>query len=104
MDRQCPDGDVVDVDMHDTDSDTGHEFAEDDEEHEELGGIDFELEMVDPVPEEADAEALEPMDIDEDEEQDPEPKTESEAMSSEEESEQSKSSSKLSSSDPDWVP
>ncbi|KAI6705704.1 hypothetical protein NL676_008666 [Syzygium grande] len=104
MDRQCLDGDVVDVDMHDTDSDAGHEFVEDDEEHEELGGIDFEPEIVNPVPEQADAEAPKSMDIDEDKEQDPEPETELEAISSEEEPVQSESSSELSSSDPDWVP
>ncbi|KAI6705982.1 hypothetical protein NL676_008944 [Syzygium grande] len=68
MDRQCPDGDVVDVNMDDTDSDTGDEILEVKEVHEELGGLAFEPEVVDPVPEQADVEAPESMDIDEDEE------------------------------------
>ncbi|KAI6678502.1 hypothetical protein NL676_039298 [Syzygium grande] len=86
----------------DPDSEVKYEIVEDKEEHEELGGLAFESEVVDPVPEQADADALEPMDVNDAEEQDMEPKTESEAMTSEEEPEQPKSSSESSSSDPDW--
>ncbi|KAI6693626.1 hypothetical protein NL676_021336 [Syzygium grande] len=59
-----------------------YEIVENEEEHEELGGVAFELEIVNPVPEQANAEAPASMDTDEDEEQDPEPGIESEAMSS----------------------
>ncbi|KAI6706044.1 hypothetical protein NL676_009006 [Syzygium grande] len=83
------------------DSDVEYEIADDEEEHEELGGLAFEPEVVDPIPEQADAEAPETMDIDEHVQQDLEPETESEAMSSEEEPEQPESSSESSSSDPD---
>ncbi|KAI6706405.1 hypothetical protein NL676_009367 [Syzygium grande] len=71
----------------DPDSEVEYKIVEDEEEHEELGELAFEPEVVDPVPEQADADALEPMDINEYEEQDPEPETESEAMSSEEDQE-----------------
>ncbi|KAI6705981.1 hypothetical protein NL676_008943 [Syzygium grande] len=87
MDRQCPDGDVVDVNVDNIDSDTRDEILEVKEEHKELGGLAFEPKVVDLVLEQADVEAFEPMDIDEDEEQDPEPKTQLEAMSFEEEPE-----------------
>ncbi|KAI6678505.1 hypothetical protein NL676_039301 [Syzygium grande] len=66
-------------------SDIEYEIVDDEEEHEELGGLAFEPEVVDPIPEQVDAKAPEPMDIDEHVQQDPEPETESEAMSSEEE-------------------
>ncbi|KAI6701129.1 hypothetical protein NL676_015453 [Syzygium grande] len=81
-----------------------YEIVEDEEEHEELGGLAFEPEIVDPVPEQADPDAPEPMDIDEYEEQDPDPETDSEAMSSEGDQESSESSLESSGSDPDWVP
>ncbi|KAI6695420.1 hypothetical protein NL676_023130 [Syzygium grande] len=81
-----------------------YEIVDDEEEHEELGGLAFEPEIVDPIPEQADAEAPEPMDVDEHVQHDPEPETESEAMSSDEELEQSESSSEPSSSDPNWEP
>ncbi|KAI6694014.1 hypothetical protein NL676_021724 [Syzygium grande] len=85
------------------DSEVEYEIVEDDEEHEELGGLAFKPEVVDPVPEQAVAEVPEPMDIDEDEEQDPELEIESETMSTEEEPEQSESSSESLGSDPDWA-
>ncbi|KAI6682324.1 hypothetical protein NL676_036205 [Syzygium grande] len=78
-----------------------NEIVEDEEEHEELGGLAFEPEIVDLVPEQVVAETPEPMDINEDEEQDPEPETESEATSTKEEPKQSESSSESSGSDPD---
>ena len=72
MDPQCSDGDIVDVDMEDNqDSEIEYEIVEDEEEHEELGGVAFELEVVDPILEQADAEAPEPMDIVEAEEHEP---------------------------------
>ncbi|KAI6707669.1 hypothetical protein NL676_010631 [Syzygium grande] len=88
----------------DPDSDVEYEIVDDEVEHEELGGVDFEPEIVDPVSEQVDAGAPEPMVIDEDEEQDSTPETKSEAMRSSEESEPSKSSSESLGSDPDWVP
>ncbi|KAI6699938.1 hypothetical protein NL676_014262 [Syzygium grande] len=65
------------------DSEVECEIVEDEKEHEELSGLAFEPEVVDPIPEQADAENPEPMDIAEVEEQDPEPETNSEAVSSE---------------------
>ncbi|KAI6670939.1 hypothetical protein NL676_005824 [Syzygium grande] len=44
------------------DSGVEYEIVDDEEEHEELGGLAFEPEIVDPIPEQADAEAPEPMD------------------------------------------
>ncbi|KAI6668837.1 hypothetical protein NL676_007059 [Syzygium grande] len=89
----------------DPNSKVEYEIVEDEEEHEELGGLAFEPEVVDPVPEQVNPDAPEPMDIDEhEEEQDPEPETESEDMSSEEDQEQAESSAESLGSDPDWVP
>ena len=52
LDPQCPDGDIVDVVMEDSpNSDVEYEIVEEEEEHEELGGLAYELEVVDPVPE-----------------------------------------------------
>ncbi|KAI6677425.1 hypothetical protein NL676_038221 [Syzygium grande] len=93
------------VDMYgNPDSKVEYEIMEEEEEHKELGGLAFELEVVDPAPEQVDTAALELMDIDEYKGQDPELETESEAMSSEENQEQFESSSGSSGSDPDWVP
>ncbi|KAI6702952.1 hypothetical protein NL676_012088 [Syzygium grande] len=86
------------------DSEVEYEIVEEEEEHEELGGLAFEPEVVDLAPEQADAQAPEPMDIDEYEEQDPEPETESEAMSSEEDQEQPRALLESPSSNPDRVP
>ncbi|KAI6677621.1 hypothetical protein NL676_038417 [Syzygium grande] len=87
------------------DSEVEYEIVEDEEEHEKLSGLAFESEVVDPIPEQADADALEPIDVDDAEEQDLEPETELEAMTSEEEPEQPKSSSESLSSNPaDWEP
>ncbi|KAI6670211.1 hypothetical protein NL676_005096 [Syzygium grande] len=72
----------------DPDSEVEYEVMEDEEEHEEFGGVAFEPAVVDLAPEQADAEAPEPMDLDGYEEQDPELETESEAMSSEDDQEQ----------------
>ncbi|KAI6691708.1 hypothetical protein NL676_019418 [Syzygium grande] len=59
-------GDVVDIDMEDSlDSGVEYEIVDDEEEHEELGGLAFEPEIVDPIPSKVDAEAPEPMDVDE---------------------------------------
>ncbi|KAI6680616.1 hypothetical protein NL676_034497 [Syzygium grande] len=88
----------------DSTSEAENEGVEDEEEHEEFGGLAFEAEIVDPAPEQAGPEAPEPMDVDGYEEQDPEPESESEAMSSEEDQEPPESSSESSGSDPDWVP
>ena len=41
--------------MNFQDSDVECEIVEDEVEHEELGGVVFELEIVDPIPEQADA-------------------------------------------------
>ncbi|KAI6698039.1 hypothetical protein NL676_018158 [Syzygium grande] len=84
------------------DSEVEYEIVGDEEEHEELGGLAFELEVVNPVLEQADADAPEPMDVDDTEEQDMETETESEAMSFEENQEEPESSSESSGSDPDW--
>ncbi|KAI6696828.1 hypothetical protein NL676_016947 [Syzygium grande] len=46
------------------DSEVEYEVMEDEEEHEEFGGLAFEPEIVDPIPEQADAQAPEPMDVD----------------------------------------
>ncbi|KAI6688837.1 hypothetical protein NL676_025665 [Syzygium grande] len=85
-------------------SEVEYEIVADEEEHEELGGVDFKTEIVYSIPEHANAKVSEPMDINKDEEQHLEPKTKSEAVSLEEEPEQSESSSESSSSNPDWVP
>ena len=88
LDRQCPDGDVVDVNMEDhQDVEAGYDLMEDQEEQGELGGLAFEPEVVDPPPEQADTEVPEPMDADEHQER-----------------ESSDSSSDSSGSDPDWAP
>ncbi|XP_056159960.1 uncharacterized protein LOC130135278 [Syzygium oleosum] len=72
LDPQCPNGDIIDVDMESNqDSEVEYEIVEDEEEHEELGGVAFEPEVVDPIPEQVYAEAPEPMDIAEAEEQEP---------------------------------
>ncbi|KAI6688790.1 hypothetical protein NL676_025618, partial [Syzygium grande] len=69
LDRQCPDDDIIDVDMEgNPNSEVEYKIVEDEEEHEELGGLAFEPEVVDPVPEQAAAEAHDPMDIDKAEE------------------------------------
>ncbi|KAI6676487.1 hypothetical protein NL676_037283 [Syzygium grande] len=88
----------------DPDSEVEYEIVKDEEEHEELGGLAFEPEVVDPVLEQADAGAPEPMDVDDTEEQDMEPEIELEAMASEKEPEQLESSFESSSSNPDWEP
>ncbi|KAI6677421.1 hypothetical protein NL676_038217 [Syzygium grande] len=81
------------------DSKVEYEIVGEEEEHEELGGLAFEPEVVDPALKQASA-APEPMDIDEYEGHDPEPEMESEAMSFEEDQEQFESSSESSGSDP----
>ncbi|KAI6707281.1 hypothetical protein NL676_010243 [Syzygium grande] len=55
------------------DSEVEYEIVKDEEEHEELGELAFEPEVVDPVLEQAVAEIPKPKDIDEDEKQDTEP-------------------------------
>ncbi|KAI6700065.1 hypothetical protein NL676_014389 [Syzygium grande] len=50
LDIQCLDGDVVDVDMEgNPNSKVEYEIVEEEEEHEELGGLAFESEVVDPA-------------------------------------------------------
>ncbi|KAI6671397.1 hypothetical protein NL676_006282 [Syzygium grande] len=86
------------------DSEVEYEVMEDEEEHEEFGGIAFEPEIVDPKTKWGSGrQAPEPMDDGYDE-WIPEPESESEAMSSEEDREPPESSSESSGSDPDWVP
>ncbi|KAI6680524.1 hypothetical protein NL676_034405 [Syzygium grande] len=53
---RCRTSDVVDIDMEDSlDYDVEYEIVDDEGEHEELGGLAFEPEVVDPIPEQADA-------------------------------------------------
>ena len=104
LDRQGPDGDVIDIDMEASDSfDVAPEISEEDE---ELGGVNFEPAIEDPVPEPMEEEAVDPMDVEIDFPP-PVPEAESEsgdAMSSEEDPVISESSSESSGSDPDWIP
>ena len=72
LDRQYADDDIIDVDMEDNqDSEVEYEIVDDEEEHKELGGIAFEPEVVDPIPEQAGVEAPEPMDLAKAEDQEP---------------------------------
>ena len=104
LDCQGPDGDIVDTDMEISYSfDVAPEVSEKDE---ELGEVNFEPIMEDPVPELMEEEAIDLMDVEVDfQPQDPEMETESgENMSSKGDSETLRSSSESSGSDLDWLP
>ena len=92
LDPQCPNGEIVDVEM-DEEETIGpfawYEPAED----EELGGVDHEPVVEDPVVEPMEVDEAEPMDTEESEEETPS-----------EDSEIPDSSSESDGSDPEWVP